>query len=437
MMMSKRRSSTQTWARLSVILVSFLCLLIFSFQSTLAHPSGAHGNKATRDIVIGIDGGTESIRACCFDAHTGHILGKSHAVPYKTSHPKPGWAEQNPDDWYANLCEAVRGTLSTLTKSEECGGEEGSDIEEYEVKALCCDTTCCSVVALSSAPHKPLRPCLLWMDARSSKQASDIISISKSKCAKNGEDILNSFPELRVNCNGQGPISAEWMLPKAMWIKQTEPNIWENANVICEYQDYINYKLTGNMVGSSCNAAARWHHDGWEILQNNDKDGDDEHRGRPMKLYKALDIEDLADKLPRKTLAMGDVVGGLTKEAALDLGLPIGTKVVQGGPDAFVGMIGLGTIHPHQICLITGSSHLHCLITPSATSAPGTWGAYHGAPLPHLNFAEGGQSSTGSLVRWVRDLISSDNEEVPYQVLDEEASRIDPGCDGLVALETW
>ena len=108
-------------------------------------------------------------------------------------------------------------------------------------------------------------------------------------------------------------------------------------------------------------------------------------------------------------------------------------------------MIGLGAIHPHDLCLITGSSHLHCLITPRATSAPGTWGAYRGAPLPHLNFAEGGQSSTGSLVRWVRDLISNNGngnggdgkEKVSYRVLDEEAELISPGSDGLVALETW
>ncbi len=103
-------------------------------------------------------------------------------------------------------------------------------------------------------------------------------------------------------------------------------------------------------------------------------------------------------------------------------------------------MIGLGAIHPGDLCLITGSSHLHCLITPYPTSASGTWGAYRGAPLPHLNFAEGGQSSTGSLVRWVRDLVSSsseDGEKVSYRVLDEEAGQIAPGSEGLVALETW
>jgi len=472
----RHSTSPPSWASsLSLFLFGAL-LLLLPLQSTLAHTSPqstpishttthnnqqgtttdinkldptakTNNNKSTIDIVIGIDGGTESIRACCFDAHTGKIIGKSHAVPYETTHPQAGWAEQHPEDWYDNLCAAVRGALSTLNNDKGDGddGDASGVSLEYDVKALCCDTTCCSVVALSST-YTPLRPCLLWMDARSASQAAKIMTIAHSHAEKSSpqQSILEAFPELRVNSAGEGPISAEWLLPKAMWIKEHEPNVWEDAHIICEYQDYVNYKLTGKMVASSCNAAVRWHHDGWEVLQNNNEDGGDdgdEHRGRPMKLYKALGMEDLAEKLPRRTLAMGDVVGGLTEEAACDLGLPVGTKVVQGGPDAFVGMIGLGTIHPHQICLITGSSHLHCLITPSATSAPGTWGAYRGAPLPHLNLAEGGQSSTGSLVRWVRDLVSKDGgdggEKVSYGVLDEEASGVAPGCDGLVALETW
>jgi len=102
-------------------------------------------------------------------------------------------------------------------------------------------------------------------------------------------------------------------------------------------------------------------------------------------------------------------------------------------------MIGLGTIRPNQICLITGSSHLHCLVTSEPVSKSGMWGAYRGAPLPHLSFAEGGQSSTGRLLVWLRDLVSSNDEggKVSYQVLDEEASKIPPGSDSLVALETW
>jgi len=132
---------------------------------------------------------------------------------------------------------------------------------------------------------------------------------------------------------------------------------------------------------------------------------------------------------------MGGLVGGLTEEAAKHLNLPIGTSVVQGGPDAFVAMIGLGCIHPGQLSLITGSSHLHCVVTSTPETAPGTWGAYKGAPLPGICFAEGGQSSTGSIIRWARSILGKNQRD--YKELDEEASKISPGCDGLVALETF
>jgi hypothetical protein len=65
-------------------------------------------------LVIGVDGGTESIRACCFNAENGQVVGEPCAVPYATSHPKPGWAEQQPQDWYDNLGLAVRGAMSSI-----------------------------------------------------------------------------------------------------------------------------------------------------------------------------------------------------------------------------------------------------------------------------------------------------------------------------------
>jgi ribulose-phosphate 3-epimerase len=390
------------WA---IVLVTWLALLQVVPSPVLVAAVGPNSlSQATRQIVIGVDGGTESIRACCFDA-TGKVIGEPCAVAYPTHHPAPGWAEQHPADWYDNLGQAVRGALQSLPLG--C---------RYEICALAMDTTCCSVVALDGN-YNPLRPSLLWMDQRSAPQTTEIMQRCKGD------------PALDVNCGGEGPLSAEWMTPKALWIRQNEPAVWEAAVTICEYQDYLNYKLTGIMCASSCNAASRWHWDGEKCIQDSG-----EHPGRPISLYETLGIPELADKLPQKVLPMGSFVGGLTQEAAAHLGLPLDVPVIQGGPDAFVGMIGLGCISPGQLCLITGSSYLHCVVSSQPTTAQGTWGAYRGAPLPGINFAEGGQSSTGSIIRWARTIFGGD---VSYKTLDAEAAGIPPGSDGLVALETF
>lgn len=408
-----------------IIIVSLLCVIKKVNSSSKI---GTTRRSSNRKLVIGIDGGTESIRASCFNAVNGKVVGKSCAIPYKTQHPNPGWAEQNPEDWYENLGKAVRGALASVIEEEE---EKGKVIKDYDVDytiqvksqvcAICVDTTCCSVVALDKT-YKPLRPSLLWMDARSSSQTREILD----KCTGD--------PALAVNCNGAGPISAEWMSPKALWIKQNEPRIWKKTHTLCEYQDYINFQLTGNMCANSCNAAARWHWDGRACITMSKDNEDDEFPGRPISLYEKLGMPELAVKLPKKCLPMGSLVGKLTAEAANHLGLEEGVPVAQGGPDAFVGMIGLGCIHPKQLCLITGSSHLHCVVSAKATTAAGSWGAYKGAPLPTINFAEGGQSSTGSIIRWAKNIFGSN---IDYKTLDDEAAEIPPGSDGLVALETF
>lgn len=65
---------------------------------------------------------------------------------------------------------------------------------------------------------------------------------------------------MQVNSGGQGPVSAEWMVPKALWLHQNEPEVFDAATYVCEYQDFINYRLTGNMVASINNASCRWHY---------------------------------------------------------------------------------------------------------------------------------------------------------------------------------
>ena len=93
---------------------------------------------------------------------------------------------------------------------------------------------------------------------------------SMKKSATEAEDILEmgaGDPALRVNSGGAGPISAEWMLPKALWLKRHEPETWDNAAVVCECQDWLNHKCTDTWVAGGCNVATRWHCDGAAAYQ--------------------------------------------------------------------------------------------------------------------------------------------------------------------------
>lgn len=203
--------------------------------------------KPQRRLVLGVDGGTESVRACFFDATNGEVVGRPCSVSYRTTHPSAGWAEQNPNDWWTSLGGAIKEALHGLV--------ENTGYSRDDVVAMAVDTTCCSVIALD-AEMQPLRDCLLWMDQRSAKEASLIMQQCRGD------------PALAVNGGGNGPLSAEWMTCKALWLKTNErESTWDQAMSICEYQDFINYKLTGTFCASSCNAATRWHWDGEECLR--------------------------------------------------------------------------------------------------------------------------------------------------------------------------
>jgi ribulose kinase len=302
---------------------------------------------------------------------------------------------------------------------------------------------------------------MLWMDQRSAPQTARILREAAGD------------PALYVNCNGDGPLSAEWMIPKALWLKDNKPDLFGDAAVICECQDFMNYRLTGTLVASACNVAARWHWDARTAVASSWDNQELRCRGMPTSLLAKIGLSELADKWPQRCIAMGEPIcaSGLTEEAAAHLGLREGTRVVQGGPDAYVGMVGLNCVRPGELALITGSSHLHLLVTSRAQGGPGVWGAYRAAPLPELCFAEGGQCSTGSVLNWARRLMSgfpsstaasatsttaekgsgsgsgsgSDSSSgsgsasggPSYQELDAEAQAVSPGAGGLLAMDTF
>ena len=341
-------------------------------------------------FVIGIDGGTESLRATLFDLRGRRVA--SAASSYLTQFSAGARAEQDPETWWSALGVAVRQVL------DETGTDAG------EIDALCATTTCCTVVALDGA-SRPLRPAIVWMDVRADEEAGSVLATGDAALAINGA--------------GQGPVSAEWMIPKALWLARHEPETFRAAHTICEYQDFLNWRLTGRRVASLNNASIRWHYRS-------------DAGGWPDSLLDALDLSELRAKWPAEILAPGAAVGTLTPEAAEHLRLPPGVLVVQGGADALIGMIGLAVYRPGQLALITGSSHLQFAVGETGAHVPGLWGSYRDAVYPGRTILEGGQTSTGSIIAWLRRLTG---DALDLDTLNRDAALLEPGADGLLVLD--
>lgn len=347
--------------------------------------------------VIGIDAGTEAVKAGIFNLK-GDLIA-SQACNYPTHFPKPGWAEQDPEAWWVSLIEAVQGCLAATTVNPE------------EIIGLSADATTCTLIPIK-AKGQELRRALLWMDVRATEQAARIFN--------------SGHEALRYSLAG---VSAEWMPPKALWLKEHEPDIYNEADYLIEYTDWIAYRLTGRIALNTNTITQRWYYHppsgGW-----------------PLDFFAQIGLDDLEPKLPRDILGLGEVVGGLSPATAELLGLPAGIPVAMGGGDAFVGLLGLGVTDPGDLGVVMGSSNVLAGLSTTEFHAPGIFGSFPDALIPGLNLVEGGQVSTGSILAWFKRNFAGDVAEEAkqkgvssYQLLDAEAAQISVGSEGLMVLD--
>lgn len=333
------------------------------------------------------DGGTESLRARIYDLSGTCIA--SEAVVYETRFYSGARAEQEPEDWWRAFVTASRKVITA------------SGVDPAAIEAICLATTCCTVVALDKA-GRALRPAIIWMDVRANEEAEAVLATGDAALVVNGA--------------GNGPVSAEWMIPKALWLARHEPENFDKAYTICEYQDFMTMRLTGERAASLSNVSLRWHYS-------------TDRAGWATSLIEKLGISALKEKWPARIVVPGDIVGPLTGQAAGELGLNKSVLLVQGGVDALIGMIGLGVAMPGQLALITGSSHLLFGVTGKPVSAPGIWGAYSDMIYPGRYILEGGQTSTGSIIAWLGRLM---NGTMDLDELNRKAAGLEPGSDGLI-----
>ncbi len=228
-----------------------------------------------------------------------------------------------------------------------------------------------------------------------------------------------------------GRVSPEWMLPKALWLKRHEPEIFEHAARIVECTDWMMHELTGEWTLSLNHVAVKWNYAR--------PDG-----GWPRGLMATVGLDDLIGKWPETIVPLGRGDGRLSARAAADLGLKAGTPVAQGGIDAYLGMLGMGATGDGDVAVIVGSSTCHLAQSKTGVFGSGAAGCYPDATVEGLYTVEAGQTATGSILDWYRRHFAgtqqgeADRRGVNvYTVLDELAAGVAAGAEGLVVRDDW
>lgn len=338
--------------------------------------------------ILSFDFGTGGVRAGVYDTDRREMLGQTDA-PYVTHYPRAGWAEQSPTDWRQALRRAGRDVL------EKSGRKT--------VDAVCCATTA-STVAVCLRDGTPLSPALLWMDCRADEQARRTASLK--------------HPVMRF-CGGSDAV--EWLVPKSMWLKQHQPDLWSRAEIICEALDYVNFDLTGEWVGSRMNAACKWNYDS------------ESHRFVP-EIYEAFGIPDLLDRLPQRIVPVGGVIGTMRAEMAAELGLENLPIVAQGGIDAHIGILGADTVEPGGMLFIGGTSIVQLVQLAQEEDVSGFWGPYPNALTDGRWLVECGQVAAGSMLNWLTGEIFG-LDAAGHSAMIREVTATPHRSEGLLALD--
>ncbi|WP_309085651.1 FGGY-family carbohydrate kinase [Chelativorans sp.] len=341
--------------------------------------------------VLGFDLGTGGIRASVYDISGKAAVLGSAEENYETAYPRPGWAEQQPEEWWTALLRAGRRAVELSGRSD--------------IAAVAVATTASTVVACRG-DSTPVCPALLWMDCRAAREAQETGTVRHPVMAYSG-----------------GEDAAEWLVPKAMWLKRHAPEVFAGAEVICEAIDYLNYRLSGEWAASRMNAACKWNYDSAA-------------GAFVPAIYEALGIAELGEKLPSRVVPVGGAVGRLRAEVAAGLGLSTRPLLAQGGIDAHIGMLGAGTIDPGSMLIIGGTSVVHLTHLEAQQDLPGFWGPYPNALIDGRWLVEGGQVSAGAILHWLAHKIFG-LDPAGHQALIAEATQVSPEAAGLAVLDYW
>jgi L-ribulokinase len=366
---------------------------------------------------LGLDFGTESVRALIVDCETGieraeAIRKYPHGVitdrlPGGKSSLPPEFALQHAGDYVACAIEAIQEALKHVPAADIIG--VGVDFTACTILPIKADGTPLQMLPeFKDEPHAWVK---LWKHHAAQPEADRVNSLA----AQRGEKFLAYYG---------GQISSEWMLPKAWEIAKQAPQVYAAADLIIDAGDWMVYQLTGVMSRNSCAA-------GYKGLWNAEL-------GFPStEFLRALDpaIESLRDKWLQNIVAPGTSVGGISSAFAARSGLIPGTPVSAATIDAHSGVAGMGVYREGAFSVIMGTSSCHMVLSRELKLFnEGYAGVVKDGILPEFYGYESGQAAVGDIFGWFAREFGP-REGDAFRQLSRGASQIKPGESGLIALD--
>ncbi len=345
------------------------------------------------NLSLGIDIGTTGVKASILDTDTGTIVAHG-AQEHPLFHPKPGYAEQEADNYWDAVVSAVKQCLSQ--------GDFANRIAGVAISGLV------GVMLPVTKNGKPVRPAMIWMDARSEVECQDIRD-------RVGED--------KINHNNGNRVAPWFVEPKALWMKKYEPQNFEDTYCLLSPSGYCTYKLCGEFTMNTGDAGLFYPYEYQKERWNPD-------------IANAIGVP--IDKYP-KIYRSHEVVGRITSEAAEKTGLPKGINVVAGGTDISSAALGVGVINAGQAFYSMGTGSNLGIMIPTEQRVEEYRILKWPSVLPGLTMFDGPMAFTGASLKWFRDqfadpegLIAERAGVNVFDLISGQAGQIDPGSDGLM-----
>lgn len=357
----------------------------------LAHELGTSSNKAILTTVL------------------GEIVATVHQK-YPLYHPKPGYAEEEPGDWWEAVCNTTRELLSS------------TGIRPEAIAGVTFSSQMQSLIPLA-ADGTPLSRSMIWLDGRSADIIRERLWLPPRIL---GFNIFRLIRFLRITGGTPGHTGKD-QIGKLLWLKEFQPEVFSQTAKFVDAKDYLIFRLTGKVV-TSVDVAAVW----WLLDTRKNT-----NRWHP-ELCRLAGIT--PDQLA-EVKESGAIVGSVTPEAAGQTGLLPGTPVINGAGDMSAAAVGSGAIDEGElhICLGT-SSWVGGHFTKRKIDLAHYTGCV-GSAFPntyYLGMAH--QETAGVCLEWLKDRVLYHEEQLKaeagvskiYELFDRLAEKAGPGASGLL-----